>query len=174
MMASRERPAARAVHVVALQLAERRVIEDVEHAEHAVHGRAQLVAHVGQEPALGLAGSLGLPRDLVEPGDGAIAVNQEIRERGAEIPDDQGHRGHTQRGLAGVAQLGNPWPPGDRAQRDRAQRQDQHRRDRAGVLALEREEGEADRDQVTALEQPGTEVLAVEEQHSIERQARAQ
>ena len=38
---------------------ERRAGEQVEHADDAVERRADLVAHVGQELALGLAGGLG-------------------------------------------------------------------------------------------------------------------
>jgi len=45
--------------VFALHGTEVEVEEEPGHADHAVHGRADFVAHVGEEFALGLAGDLG-------------------------------------------------------------------------------------------------------------------
>ena len=45
--------------VVALLFVERRPRERIGHPHHAVHGRAELVAHVGEEAALGRRGLLG-------------------------------------------------------------------------------------------------------------------
>ena len=46
--------------VVELHLVQRRALEQFQHAQNAVHRRAHLVAHIGQELALGLAGGFGL------------------------------------------------------------------------------------------------------------------
>ena len=47
------------VGVVALLVVERRVEQQAAHADHRVHRRADLVAHGGQERALGLVGGFG-------------------------------------------------------------------------------------------------------------------
>ncbi|KAF5031945.1 hypothetical protein DSECCO2_622480 [anaerobic digester metagenome] len=46
----------------------------VDHAQDGVHGRADLMAHVGQEAALGLVGDLGFPRQSFGPGDGLFEL----------------------------------------------------------------------------------------------------
>src|SRR5690606_40707531 len=48
------------LRVAALRIADGRAQEQLGHAEHAVHGRSDLVAHVREELGFGLAGSLGL------------------------------------------------------------------------------------------------------------------
>ena len=59
------------VQVLPLVLGQRRVEDQVGHAEDAVHGRADLMAHVGQELALGPVGRLrrlpGQARLLLQP-----------------------------------------------------------------------------------------------------------
>ena len=51
------------LQVLALLGGQLAAAEEVGHAEHAVHRRADLVAHGGQEPRLGEAGGLGrVPR----------------------------------------------------------------------------------------------------------------
>ena len=51
--------ARRQMHVLALFLVQGRHLHELEHAHDAVDGRADLVAHVGQELGLGLAGRFG-------------------------------------------------------------------------------------------------------------------
>ena len=46
-------------HIVPLLVVERSMQHQLGHAQHAVHGRANLVAHGGQESALGLVGAFG-------------------------------------------------------------------------------------------------------------------
>ena len=47
------------------------LLENFDHAEHAVHRRADLVAHGGEEGRLGLVGGLGLGARLL----GAVACD---------------------------------------------------------------------------------------------------
>ncbi|OPZ57101.1 MAG: hypothetical protein BWY87_01697 [Deltaproteobacteria bacterium ADurb.Bin510] len=51
-----------------------RVPQDLDDADHAVHGRADLVAHVGQKLALGHAGALGLLDQQVGAFDGLLEL----------------------------------------------------------------------------------------------------
>ena len=60
--------------VVPLLLVELGVQQQVDHADDAVHGRADLVAHVGEEGALGLAGRLSFDRQLVGALDGVLQL----------------------------------------------------------------------------------------------------
>ena len=63
-------PAAVASHRGELTLLGRKLgaQEQLGHADDAVHWGADLVAHVGQKPALGAAGQLGSGRHFVGPG----------------------------------------------------------------------------------------------------------
>jgi len=139
----------RARAFVALRARDSRRQEDLRHAEHAVHGRAQLVAHRGQEPVLGEARRLrGVARalelfDEMQPFDAGLdrlrhdlskrpgasrhdrekeegASQQEPQDRG--LPLHEAHDRHRQHGRRAEEQVRAP---------DR--RQDRHRtRDQAG------------------------------------------
>jgi len=67
--------------VVALAGVQRRLLQQAQHAEHRIHRRANLVAHIGQEARLGLRGAfggqprLGLRRE-VEAGQDHATVGQ--------------------------------------------------------------------------------------------------
>ena len=67
------------VHEFALLRVERGVLQQLGHAEDAVHRRADLVAHVGQELALGPAGGLGALPGLEQRGLSPSAVDELLR-----------------------------------------------------------------------------------------------
>ena len=77
---------------VALLSVERRGKEEIRHADHAVHGRADLVAHVGEEGALGaIRGLRGVLRslecelDLVAAGNLVLEPGVDRFQRGSAI-----------------------------------------------------------------------------------------
>ncbi len=107
--------------------------QDLEHARHADHRRAQLVRHRGQEPALGLAGTLSsLPRGhglllgLGAGGDIGLDGRRHLVERPGELLEVGDGRD-----LDSFAVVAGRDPPGGREEpRERPQRdprQEQHR-----------------------------------------------
>ena len=72
---------ARDLQVLALLRIERRAVQQRHHAQQAVEGRAQLVAHVGQEGALGAAGLLGLEPGLLQPRGELLELDAALLER---------------------------------------------------------------------------------------------
>jgi len=86
----------RRLREVALLAGELRVEQDPHHAEHAVHGRANLVAHVGKELGLHLAGAEGCFPCRDELALGLLARADVLREDAHErlVAEIHARRGH--------------------------------------------------------------------------------
>ena len=83
---------ARDLQMLALLRIERGAVEQRHHAQQAVEGRAQLVAHVGQEGALGPVGLLGLGLGLLQPGGELLQRLAAALERTHLPHDDAGEQ----------------------------------------------------------------------------------
>ena len=120
--------AAHGPHHVALDALERRGAEQVGHADDRVQGRAQLVAHGREEPALGLVGGLGPAQRVGQPDQQGRGIGRQQqkakpepgRERRLAPPvvgegDHQGEARQAQQGRDHqiAAAIAEPHPEGD-------------------------------------------------------------
>ncbi|MCW0438435.1 hypothetical protein NB723_003399 [Xanthomonas sacchari] len=75
----------RLAHVIVLARIQRGTLQQLQHAQHRVHRRADLVAHVGQERGFGLAGLVGARLGLAQ-----ILLGLQLRADVAVDADDPG------------------------------------------------------------------------------------